>query len=347
MNKSTSKMTIKDLAKLADVSPATVSRVINNSGYVSQDLREKVEQAIAESSFRPDPRARSLRGKQSNIVALIIPDILNVYYTALAENIERSLRENGYIMVLGITNDVTELYIHHLTQFWDMQVDGIIYVPPPNAESPSMARSLYLKGMPLVELNRRREEDLLDGVLADNFGGICQGMQYLFKLGHTKIGLISGSLNTTTGKMRMEGYQWAMANAGIEMDKSLVKIGEFSKEHGKQAAEELWTGSKRPTAIFPGNNRILMGVMTYLLEHNVKVPEDVSILAFDDSEWCEFSHPPITTVDIAIDNMANLTVELILKRIKHGTQAGSPMTYTLSTQLMERQSCKHLDHHTT
>ena len=346
MNKNSSKMTIKDLAKLAKVSPATVSRVINKSGYVSQDLREKVEKAIAESNFRPDPRARSLRGKQTNIVALIIPDILNVYYTALAKNIEGSLRENGYIMVLGITNDITEYYSHHLNQFWDMQVDGIIYVPPPTAESPSLARSLYLKGMPMVELNRRREEDILDAVLADNFGGICQGMQYLFKLGHKKIGLISGSLNTTTGKRRVEGYQWSMANAGIPMDESLVKIGHFSKEYGKQATRELLTSDNRPTVLFPGSNRILMGVMAYLMENNIKVPDDISVLAFDDSEWCEFSQPPITTVDIAIDNMANLAVELILKRIMHGAQAGSPMTYTLSTNLMERQSCKQIDHHT-
>jgi LacI family transcriptional regulator len=328
---------------LANVSPATVSRVINKSGYVSKEVTGRVEKIIAESNFRPDSRARALRGKQSKIVALLIPDILNVYYTALAKNIEKYLREKGYIMVLGITNDLSEVYIHHLNQFWDMQVDGIVYVPPPKSEVPSIARSLFNRGMPMVELNRRREEDIFDAVLADNFGGIKQGMQYLIGMGHKKIGLISGPVDTTTGKFRLEGYQFSLANAKIPVDETCIKIGQFSKEYGLKAAKELLSSENGPTAIFSGNNRILMGVMTYLLQNEIKVPHEISVLAFDDSEWCEFSQPPITTIDIAVDSMASLAVDLIIKRIHNGTEAGSPMTYTLSTILMERNSCKKIN----
>jgi LacI family transcriptional regulator len=338
-----SRLTIKELAVLANVSPATVSRVINKSGYVSKEVAGRVEKVIAESDFRPDSRARALRGMQSKIVALLIPDILNVYYTALAKNIEKCLREKGYIMVLGITNDVSETYIHHLNQFWDMQVDGIIHVPPPKSEAPSIARSLFNRGMPMVELNRRREEDIFDAVLADNFGGIKQGMQYLLGIGHRKIALISGPVNTTTGKLRLEGYQFSLVNAGIPVDESYIKIGQFNKEYGLQAAKELLESENRPTAIFSGNNRILMGVMTYLLQKGIQVPHEISILAFDDSEWCEFSQPPITAIDIAVDNMASLAVDLIIKRVQNGTEAGSPMTYTLSTNFMERQSCKKIN----
>ncbi len=330
------------MADLAQVSPATVSRVINRSGYVSKEVTERVEKIIAESNFRPDTRAQSLRGMESKIVALLIPDILNVYYTSLAKNIEKSLSKNGYTMVLGITNDVSEEYIHYLNRFWDMQVDGILYVPPPVAEAPSIARSFFHKGMPMIEINRRREEDILDGVLAHNFGGIKQGIKYLLNLGHKNIALISGPVDTTTGKLRLEGYQCSLTNAGIEVDPSLVKIGQFNKEFGEIAAEELLTSINKPTAIFSGNNRILMGVMKYLVIAGYKIPDDVSILAFDDSEWCEFSQPPITTIDIAIDKMADLAVDLIIKRIKNGANAGNPMTYTLSTILKERQSCKQL-----
>lgn len=342
MAKTTSQVTIKELAELANVSPATVSRVINKSGYVSKEVSERVERKIAELNYRPDTRARALRGKKSNLIALLIPDILNVYYTSLALNIEKSLREKGYIMVLGITNDVSEEYIHYLNQFWDMQVDGILYVPPPIAEAPSIARSFYYQGMPMVEINRRREIDILDAVVADDFGGVKQGMQYLLDMGHRKIALISGPLDTTTGKLRLEGYKFSLTNVDIPLDDTLIKIGQFNKDYGYQAAKELLTAENRPTAIFPGNNRILMGVMTYITNEGYQVPEDVSILAFDDSEWCEFSQPPITTIEIAIENMANLAVDLIIKRIQNGELAGSPMTYTLSTILRERKSCKKL-----
>ena len=126
-------VTINDLARHAKVSPATVSRVINSSGYVSTATRSRVEQAIAELGYRPDARARSLRGMPSGLVALLIPDILNVFYTSLSQIIEDRLRQAGYTMLLGITKDDSELYGNYLNQFWELKVDGIIFVPPPDA----------------------------------------------------------------------------------------------------------------------------------------------------------------------------------------------------------------------
>lgn len=342
MDKKRSRVTIKQLAAMANVSPATVSRVLNKNGYVSDEARERIEKCIAETHFTPDAHARSLRGKSSDLIALLIPDILNVYYTGLAKEIEKILHQKGYLMALGVTNDETEIYVQYLRQFWEMQVDGIIYVPPPEAEVPSMAKSLALQGMPIVELNRRREEDILDAVMADNFGGICQGMDHLIQLGHRRIALITGQMNTTTGKKRLEGYQWAITQAGLTLDPELIKIGSFSKEYGKNATREILALQNRPTAIFATSNRLLMGTMTILLEENIVVPDEISILAFDDSEWLEFWNPPITTVDIAIDEMAALTVELILKNIQHPGKE-NPRSYILSTILKDRSSCKRLD----
>jgi DNA-binding LacI/PurR family transcriptional regulator len=335
-----SSVTIKDLAKHANVSPTTVSRVLNNSGYVSEETRLRVEQAIAELGYQPDARARGLRGKPSNLVALIIPDILNVFYTPLSRAIEQNLKEHGYTMLLGVTGESGDLYVQYLQSFWESRVDGIIYVPPANGEYSAHTRSLVTQGMPIVEVNRRQEVDLLDGVVADNFRGAHQATEHLINLGHERIAFIVGSPEITTGKNRIKGFHRAMMDAGLEVDPELVKIGVFSKEFGIQAAQELLKVSPRPTAIFATSNRLLMGTMTALAAHEVRVPDEISVIAFDDSEWLSFWQPPITTVDIAVDEMAMLAVQLLLRWIREGHPPEKPRTYSLSTMLIERKSCK-------
>ena len=332
-------ITIRDLAAHAHVSPATVSRVINNSGYVSEKTRKRVEAAIQQSGFHPDARARGLRGKPSGLIALVIPSILNVFYTTLAESIENQLKQHGYTMLLGVTRDETDLYLNYLNQFSELKVDGIICVPPPNARSLSTIQHMVDLGMPMVEVNRRHEACILDAVLTDNFQGAKLGTKYLIDLGHQRIALIVGSLDTSTGKNRLEGFQWTMADEGIDIDPELVKVGEFTKEYGIQAAEELLRVSPPPTAIFTASNRLLIGAMTVLMARHIRVPDDMSILSFDDSEWLGFWQPPITAVDIAVDEMGVLVVELLTRWINSGERPDTPRTYSLSTALIERQSC--------
>ena len=340
MAQTKSSVTIKDLARHANVSPATVSRVLNNSGYVSEETRRRVEQAVGELRYQPDARARGLRGKPSNLVALIIPDILNVFYTPLSRAIEQNLKEHGYTMLLGVTDDSGDLYVQYLQSFWESRVDGIIYVPPARGEYSSHTRGLVARGMPIVEVNRQREVDLLDGVVADNFRGAYQAIEYLINLGHERIALIVGSPEITTGKNRIKGFQMAMMDAGLEVVPELMKIGVFSKEFGVQATQELLEVSPRPTAIFATSNRLLMGAMTALVEHKIRVPDEISVIAFDNSEWLSFWQPPITTVDIAVEEMAMLAVQLLLRWIHEGHPPEKPRTYSLSTMLIERKSCK-------
>ncbi|HEY60707.1 MAG TPA: LacI family transcriptional regulator [Anaerolineae bacterium] len=339
------KLTIKEIAQRANVSVSTVSRVINNSGYVGKKARKSVESAIADLEYKPDSRARGLRGISPRIVALVIPDILNVYYTTLSEEIEKNLRQKGYTMMLGVTNDDSDLFLEYLNKFWDIQVDGLIYVPPPEEDSSPFVRGLISSGFPMVELNRRREVDLLDGVEADNFGAVCQAIEHLISLNHKKIAFIVGSQKTTTGKGRLEGYRCSLNKVGLEVHPELIKIGTFSRAYGEKATRELLEieGSLKPTAIFSTSNRLLMGTMTVLGERGIRVPEDLSVIAFDDTEWLEFWSPAITTVDIAIDKMAELTVDLLRNRIENEDSSENPRTYTLSTVLKNRNSCKTIE----
>ena len=338
-----SHVTIKDIASFAGVSPATVSRVLNDSGYVGGETRRRVEAAIVELGYRPDARARGLRGMPSKLVALIIPDILNVYYTAVSQAIEHQLAQRGYIMLLGITRESAERYIDYLQFLWERKVDGIIYVPPAKGDYSDHTRRLVRQGIPFVEINRQREVDLLDCVLADNLRGAYRATQHLIGLGHERISLIVGSPETTTGADRIQGFKHAMMDAGLEVDPDLLRVGDFTKDHGFEATEQLMALSPRPTAIFATSNRLLFGTMTALARRGIRVPDDVSVVAFDDSEWLGLWQPPVTTVDIAVEEMGMLAVDLLLRWMRDGHPPDKPRTYSLSTMLVERNSCRPLD----
>jgi len=344
MKNSQGKITIKQLAEHAGVSISTASRVINNKEYVSAETRKRVEEAIAVLNFMPDHYARGMRGVKSNVIALVIPDILNVYYTNLAREIEKDLRKNGFTMLLGITNDSTDLLQDYLEKFSKVCIDGIIYTPPPDKESSPYIRSLGQSGMPIVELNRRSEKDLFDGVEADNFGAVVQALEYLYSLNHRRIAFIVGSGMTTTGSQRLEGYKYFLNKNGIEYIPELVQVGEFSREFGEQATTEILNvmGENKPTAIFPTSNRLLMGAMEILKQNQIEIPEDISVVAMDDAEWLESFEPSITTVDVAIEQMSQLTVDLLISRINEEDHNENPRTYTLSTNLKIRNSCRRL-----
>jgi LacI family transcriptional regulator len=342
MGRNSPKVTIRDLAKQANVSPATVSRVLNNSGYVSEEVRERVEKAITDSGYLPDTRARELRGKPSNLVALIIPNIKNVFYTTLAEAVETNLRDLGFTMVLGISQEDPLIFLDYLQSFGQRRVDGILYVPPAVGEFSKQTRQLVIQGVPMVEVNRRKEDDLLDGVVADNFQGAYQATKHLIGMGHKRIALIVGSNGINTGHDRIQGYKQAMHDAGLETDPSFLKIGAFVKEYGVQATEELLNLPVRPTAIFSASNRLALGTISALTEHNIKVPNDISVIAFDNVEWFQYFNPPITTVDIAIEEMAVLAVQLLMRRIQEDAPPQKPRTYSLSTMLIERKSCRRI-----
>ncbi len=333
-------VTIKDIAERANVSSATVSRHINRSGYVSQQARQRIEAVIEELNYRPNWTARSLRRGRSFTIGLIIPSILNVYYTAVATSIFEHFNRRGYNVMIQISDENAEKELELLRVLQERKVDGIIYAPAADGDNSDYVRGLVAGGMPMVELNRQRLPDLLDAVLADNFQGGYLATEHLLRLGHRRIALIVGGMQLVTARDRLAGYQKALADYGAPYAPELVKAGHFTKSWGVQATEEVLGLSPRPTAIFAGSNLVLMGTMQALAAHRIRVPDDISIVSFDDSDWLSFWQPPITTVDIAIDEMGALAVDLILKRIEEGKPAEQPRVYHLPVRLVERSSCR-------
>jgi LacI family transcriptional regulator len=335
-------VTIKDVAKRVGLSSSTVSRAINKSGYVSEETQRLVDKAVMELDYRPNWMARGLKGKPSHFIGLIIPDISNLYYTAIARSVSNELQRYNYHLILCLNEESKEIDLNYLKMLSEKRVDGILYVHPANGNNSKFVRYLANDGFPIVELNRQRESDILDAVIADNFQGAYQMTHYLISKGNCRIGLIMGETDLTTGKNRLAGYQKALEDARIPIDKDLISIGSFTRSHGEKGINELLQLIDPPTAIFAGSNRILMGVLYVLGQKGLHIPNDISIVAFNDAEWLSTWNPPITVVDIATDEMARVAVEILVRRITSPEKEHKPITYQLSTLLIERKSCKQL-----
>ena len=338
--KTKNSISIIDVAKHAGLSPATVSRVLNRSGYFSFETQQKVEEAVVQLGYSPNWMARGLKGMQSHLIGLIIPDITNVFYTSLANSILAILRKSNEEMILCITDEDTEKDLAYLKILEQKRVDGILYTHPADGDNSAYIHRLVKNGMPIVEVNRQRETELLEAVLADNYRGVKQVMNYLFRLGHRRIAMISGSTDISTGSERLAGYNNAFSESGIDIEPDLLKIGSFSRQFGEQAAIALLDMPNPPTAIFAASNRIALGLLNILGQRKIRIPDDISVVAFDDTEWMPVWSPPISAVDIAINEMAQLAVDLLHHRIAQTETNPKPTTYRLGTSLIIRDSCR-------
>lgn len=333
-------VTIHDIARHAGLSPSTVSRVLNQKGYYSEENRRKVEEAAQLLGYRSNWNARGAKGNSARLVGLIIPDISNVFYTAVAAALLEHLRTVGCELILCVNNEDAALDREHLAMLEAKRVDGIFYAHPAQGDNAALVRRLAATGTPIVEINRQREKDLLDAVLPDNFRGVQQAVEYLAQLGHRRIGFISGSPQITTGSERLLGYGSAVRLLGLEDDPELVKVGTFTRQHGEQATAELLSLARPPSALIAGSNRISMGALMVMGQRNIRIPQDISVVGYNDTEWLTAWNPPITAVDIAVGEMAQLAVDLLHRRMQGNGGEAKPVTYHLSTSLIIRQSCR-------
>lgn len=336
-------VTILDVAREAGLSPSTVSRVLNGKGYFSDENAGRVHAAVAALGYKPSTAARPAQEPAARLIGLIIPDISNVFYTALAGALLDGLHALDYELIICVNNEDAQMDLDYLEMLQTKGVDGIFYTHPAQGNNSDYVRRLAEAGTPIVELNRQREQDFLDAVLPDNFRGVHQAVEYLAELGHRRIGFISGSALITTGSERLLGYRSAVRQLGLDEDPDLLKVGSFTRAHGERAMAELLTLADPPTALIAGSNRISMGALMVMGQRGVHIPDDISVIGYNDTEWLTAWNPPITAVDIAVDEMARLAVDLLHRRIAGGKRYdGKPVTYHLSTSLIVRHSCRAL-----
>jgi LacI family transcriptional regulator len=326
--------TVLDVAKRAGVAPITVSRVINNSGYISQGTRERVEAAVKELGYVPNTLARGLRSKRTKTLALVVTDIANPYFTLMARGVEDAAGAADYSVVYCNTDESEakeEKYANLLAQ---RQVDGVLLVP--SCGNVKTIKFLLSNNITVVALDRRVAGVKIDSVRSDSRDGAKRLIHLLIELGHERIAMITGPTDVSTSVDRVAGYQQALADAGLA-ESELVCYGAFNQQSGYELTRQAMLHSPKPTAIFGANNFITIGIIKALQDLKLNVPGDVSVVGFDDLPESMLLSPFLTVAAQPAYEMGRVATELLLKRIS-GELSGRYQALVLQTQVIERGS---------
>lgn len=327
--------TINDVAKLAGVSRMTVSRVLNNSGYISQETRERVEKAIAAINYVPNALARSLRFKQTNIIALILTDITNPFFTSVARGVEDVAREQGLSVIFCNTDESEAAEITYLNILLQRQIDGFLLVPA--RDSSESIALLQAHAVPVVVVDRRVPHGPVDSVRSNSEQGAYELIRHLLALGHTRIAVLSGSSAVSTALDRVAGYTRALREAGIDLDRQHIFFDQFTQGDGYLMARAALAAIPPPTALFAANNFIAFGAIRAIREAGLRIPEDISIVAFDDLPQSMIWEPFLTVAAQPAYQIGQRATELLLSRMA-GEGPTATQAIVLPTTLIIRKS---------
>jgi len=334
------KINIRDVAKKAEVSTATVSRVLGNYPGVREKTKKKVLKAVAELNYEINAVARNLRQKKTNSIGIIVGNVLSQFYSVIAKSVEDTNNKFGYNTILCNGDENPEKELNYLKVLKSNRVDGIILTP--TGKNSEYVQHLINSKTKVVLLDRLIEGVDCDAVLVDNATGAYQAVKHLIEQGYRKIGIVNGYLDRTTGVERLRGYLQAIEEAGIAKDDSLIKIGDFKKESGEELTKELLEQPNRPEAIFTTNIDMSIGALIAIKEMGLTIPKDIAIVCFDDSDWALILEPPITVIRQPVYQLGSTAAELLIKNIenKEDNSEHKPTIVTLNTELIIRNSTK-------
>jgi LacI family transcriptional regulator len=326
----TRRKTIHDVAKLAGVSVATVSKVINNRYGVAAATSVRVQQAIEELGYESSLIARSLRSHKTNVVGILVAD-LEPFSTELLKGASRAIRGSEYELVVysagGLATDLIGWERRYLSRLGGTLIDGAILVTPTVIDAPSF--------VPVVAVDPHAGRSDIPTVDSDNLQGARAATMHLLELGHRRIGFIAGRPDLESARLREQGYREALADAGVPFDADLIRIGGYEAEFSGRAARELLLEPDRPTAIFAANDVSAIETLQVAMSLAITVPGDLSVVGFDNIPESAMSEPPLTTIHQPIQEMGQRSVELLLRLLK----GESPEQHvTLPTRLVLRHS---------
>jgi LacI family transcriptional regulator len=287
---------IQDVAKQAGVSISTVSRVLNNTAKVKVEVRERIEAAIRELDYQPNPAARSLRTNHSRIIGLLISDFQNPFFMRLLQGVEDETQRHDYSLILCNSNEDPQREQQYLDVLYAERVAGAIIVPVREQLSEAVTKKFRERHIPIVAVDRRVKNKDIDAVLVDNVRGAREAVTHLINNGYRRIGAVTGPLTVTTGKDRMAGYRQALKLAGIPEDPLLERSGPFDAATGRKLTGELLSLEKPLDALFVGNNLLTMGAWEAIYNHNLKVPKDIALVGYDETYWASINTVSLTTV---------------------------------------------------
>jgi LacI family transcriptional regulator len=322
---------MRDVAELASVSPATVSRVLNGDPTVGAPYRRRVVQAVEELNYRPNRLARNLRVQRTATIGVVVSDIENPHFSETVRAVEDAAFRQGYRVLVCNSDESSEKQTAYLQTFADERVLGVI-ISPSNPTDGQISHLIEV-GIPIVAFDREVADPRADAVIADNVGAARKAVELLVAAGHSQITYVGGRRDVETGAERLDGFTVSMQAHGLE---PRTAEGDFRIDGGYRAVQGLLASEVRPTALIVGNNSMTIGALKAMREAGLRAPDDLALVAFDDPPWAELAEPPLTTLAQPVRRMATEAFELLIERVNGRT---APRRTVHAFELRRRASC--------
>ncbi|MFV9568200.1 LacI family DNA-binding transcriptional regulator [Thermoanaerobacter mathranii] len=324
---------IREVAKRAGVSVATVSRVLNGSDSVSEETKERVLKAIKELNYHPNLLGRNLRRAETRMILALMPNVSNPFYARVVKGIEDVAHKNGYNVMLCNTDSDINREKAYLELLKNRLADGVIFMAPVMSKE---ELTLIGQNYPVIQCCEYIEGAGVSYVSIDNFSAAYKAVRHLIGLGHKRIGMISCENELVSTKQREAGYRKALEDSGLEFDEKLMKYGDYSFKSGVRAAKQLLAMEERPTAIFAISDIMAIGAIRAIKEEGLKVPEDIAVVGFDDISFASMYDPMLTTISQPKYDLGCVAMELLIKHISGKLE--EPQRIFLEHELIIRES---------
>jgi len=327
-------VTIKDVAREAGVSVATVSRVWNEAAFVSPETRQRVAAVATRLGYSPHGAARSLITRTTHALGVLLPDLYGEFFSEIIRGIDHKAQAAGYHILVSSSHDSKD-EIDAALRSMRGRVDGMIIMSP-DLEAQRTLHALQ-GSFPVVLLNGGVDANAFDAITIENHAGAREMVLHLVAHGHRRIAMIGGPQRNYDAAERLRGYQTALTESGIALDASLIVQGDFSELSGHRAVKQLLDLGSRPTAIFAANDSMAIGALSALHESGLRVPQQMAVAGFDDIPLARYMNPPLSTVHVDISLLGARAVALLLSSLLQGRRP--PQQLQLSTTLIIRSSC--------
>ncbi len=327
---------MKDVARHTGLSIATISKYINGGNVLDQN-KTIIEKAIKELNFEVNEIARGLKTSKTKTIGLLIPNLENIFFTSIVSEVENILIQNGYSTIICDYKENDELQKQKLDFLVKKMVDGIITMPTGN--DTDIINSLLEKDIPVVLIDRALKDIKCDTVLVDNLNASYNAVEQLIVRGHKRIGIICGPNNIFTAQERLKGYERVHYDYSMEIDPQLIKQGLYSVESGYDLYKQLVGLDNPPTAIFVTNYELTLGSIMAINESNIRIPDDISFIGFDNLQLAKVVKPSLSIVVQPVKQIGETAANTMLKRLK-GDTSNFPSMIRLKTELLIKDSVK-------
>lgn len=335
----TQRVSITDIAKKAGFSTTTVSRVLNGKAEnyrISLKSQQKIKRVAQDMQYVPNHFAANLRSGKSNTIALIVPSISNPFFANLVSEINAEIRKHGYLTIIGDSDENLTIEKMEIEQLWARNIEGLVIAPCGNQWK--HIKSLYDNGLPIVCVDRYFEDLDIPYVSTDNYVGAQMATSHLIDNGHTLIACIQGVQSSTPNRLRIKGFEETMKKAKLE--EYTIVGDDFTVRNGYVGTKLLLQKNNRPTAIFTLSNTIAMGCMKALKEENIRIPDDISLITFDEHPYLDYLSTPLSCIAQPVNDISKIVLKYLLAQITNRDIKPKPSNVLLKPTIQIKKSVK-------